>query len=245
MKRIFILSIILSLILGLNNLVCFASNNDKGTISVNTSASKEVKPDVAEISFEVKTSDQKSLEKASILNKGISDKVYSTLEKLIDSEKGDYIKTAGYSANPIYSYVNSKKIFDRYEVSNTVIVHTKSLDTLGKMIDIAIKEGATTISNLSFTLAENESICNLLISDATQKAKSRAQSIADALSVGINGIDNINASCNLNNYNTPRLYLAKNMLSDVAMGTETENYTSISSGTIKVNANVNASFYVK
>ena len=44
MKRIFILSIILSLILGLNNLVCFASNNDKGTISVNTSASKEVKP---------------------------------------------------------------------------------------------------------------------------------------------------------------------------------------------------------
>lgn len=245
MKRTLVSLTIFSLIFGMTNLACFSANNEKGIISVNTSASKEVDPDVAEISFAIKTSDVKSLEKASLLNKEISESVFLTLEELIDKKNGDYIKTLGYSANPIYNYVNSKKIFDKYEVSNTVVVHTKSIETLGKMIDLAIKQGATNVSNLSFTLSESESICNSLISSATKKAKTRAEAVAEALGVEIAGVDNINTSCNLNNNNTPRLYMAKNMLADVA-GTETaENYTSISIGTVKLHANANASFYVK
>ena len=54
----------------------------------------------------------------------------------------DYIKTADFSATPIYNYVNKKRVFDKYEVSNTIIVHTKNIDKAGEIIDKAIAAGA-------------------------------------------------------------------------------------------------------
>ena len=58
--------------------------------------------------------------------------------------------------------------------------------------------------------------------------------------------NNISTSCSANNYNPPRLYMAKNMIADVAAeSTGGGLATSISNGVVKVNANVNASFFVK
>ena len=223
-----------------------SQEQNKGYISVNTTANTEVAPDVAEISFAVKTTDLKSMQKATIANKEISDKVFSELKSLIDTKNGDYIKTSDFSATPIYSYTNSKKNFEKYEVSNRVIVHTKSIENVGKMIDKAIEAGATNVDNLTFSVSNYESQCNDLIKIATQKAKSRASIVADALSTYIIGINNISTSCSTNNYNPPRLYMAKNMISDVAAeSTAGGSATSISNGVIKINANVNASFFVK
>lgn len=220
-------------------------NNEKGTISVNTNANVEIAPDVAEISFAVKTSDLKSMQKATLANKEISDKVFAELKSMIDTKNGDYIKTSDFSANPVYSYQNSKKNFEKYEVSNRVIVHTKSIDKVGNMIDNAIAAGATNVDNLSFSISNYEVQCNDLISIAAKKAKTRAEVIAQSLSTSLLGINNISTSCSTNNYNPPRLYMAKNMIADVAAESAIAGGTSISNGVIKVNATVNASFYVK
>ena len=221
------------------------ANGDKGIISVNTSADTEIAPDVAEISFAIKTSDTKSMQKATLLNKEISDKVFAQLKSMINVQNGDYIKTADFSASPVYSYQNSKKTFERYEVSNRVIVHTKSIDKVGKMIDNAIETGATNVDNLSFSLSNYEAQCNDLITIATKKAKTRAEVIAQALGTSISGISNISTSCSTNNYNPPRLYMAKNMIADVASESTSVGGVSISNGVVKVNANVNAGFFVK
>ncbi len=247
MKKSLVIMTILGLFVSqacISSQLAFAAN-DKGIISVNTTANTEIAPDVAEISFAVKTIDLKSMQKATILNKEISDKVFSQLKLMIDVQNGDYIKTSDFSANPIYSYQNSKKNFERYEVSNTVIVHTKSIDKVGLMIDKAIEVGATNVDNLSFSVSNYESQCNDLIAIATKKAKTRAEVIAQTLGESINGINNISTSCSTNNYNPPRLYMAKNMISDVAAESSTAGGTSISNGVIKVNASVNAGFIVK
>jgi uncharacterized protein YggE len=223
----------------------FAASDERGIISVNTSANTEFAPDVAEISFAVQTSDIKSMQKATLLNKEISDKVFLQLKSMIDTQNGDYIKTSDFSANPVYSYLNSKKNFEKYEVSNRVIVHTKSIDKVGKMIDSAIEAGATNVDNLSFSLSNYEAQCNDLIRIATQKAKTRAEVIAQTLGNSLNGISNISTSCSTNNYNPPRLYMAKNMIADVASGSASSDSTSISNGVVKVTANINASFFVK
>lgn len=220
-------------------------NNEKGTISVNTNVNVEIAPDVAEISFAVKTSDLKSMQKATLANKEISDKVFAELKSMIDTKNGEYIKTSDFSANPVYSYQNSKKNFEKYEVSNRVIVHTKSIDKVGNMIDNAIAAGATNVDNLSFSISNYEVQCNDLISIAAKKAKTRAEVIAQSLSTSLLGINNISTSCSTNNYNPPRLYMAKNMIADVAAESAAAGGTSISNGVIKVNATVNASFYVK
>jgi uncharacterized protein YggE len=247
MKRLFIPVAILSILtmspcLSANALML---NNDKGTITVNVTADTEIAPDTAEISFAIKTSDLSSMQKATALNKEISEKVFSELQSLIDTKKGDYIKTSDFSASPVYSYVNSKKVFEKYEVSNKVIVHTKSIDKLGSMIDNAILNGATNVDNLVFTASDYEAQCNDLISKATIKAKNRAQTVANSLSTSLNGVNNLSTSCSLNNGYSPRLYMAKNMIADTASESLSSTSTLISNGLIKLNANVNASFYVK
>ena len=78
------------------------------------------------------------MQKATVANKEISDKVLGELKNLINTQNGDYIKTSDYSANPVYTYNEKKRVLDKYEVSNRVIVHTKSIDKVGKMIDSAI-----------------------------------------------------------------------------------------------------------
>ena len=188
------------------------------------------------------------MQKATLANKEISDKVLAELKSMINTENGDYIKTSDFSASPVYSYSSSKRVFDKYEVNNRVIVHTKSIDKVGNMIDKAIAAGATNVDNLSFSLSNYESQCNDLITIATKKAQARANYAAKALNTSVAGISSLSTSCSTNNYNPPRFYMAKNMIADVA---ETESAsmgagaTSISNGVVKIYANVNASFFVK
>ncbi len=221
-------------------------SHDRGYISVSTSANTEVAPDVAEISFAVQTSDTKSMQKATQLNKEASDRVLSVLSSMLNSSNGDYIKTSDFSASPIYTYSGSKRNLDKYEVSNRVIVHTKSLDKIGAMIDKAIEAGATNVDNLNFSLSTYDSQCNDLLGIATKKAQSRAGLLAKNLATTLDGVRTFDVSCNANNYSSPRMYMAKNMLASVAdEAASGGTQTSISGGVVKIYANVNASFFVK
>ena len=220
---------------------------EKGYISISTSANTEVAPDVAELSFAIKTADTKSMQKASLLNKDITEKIYNILKEQINTSNGDYIKTSNYNAAPVYIYDNNKKKFDKYEVSNRILVHTKSLDKLGSMIDKATEAGATNIDSLNFSVSNYESQCNSLIEIATKKANTRANIAAKGSGSVLDGIRSMDISCSENAQNTmPRFYMAKNMLSAAADSVSAEGAsTSISSGVVKVYANVNASFFVK
>ena len=249
MKKTLLAITVLSLLAGCATLSTQAvtqTTPERGTIHVSTSANTELAPDVVEISFAVVTSDTKSMQKATILNKETSDKVLSTLKAMLKTDNGDYIKTSDFSASPIYSYSGSKRNLDKYEVSNRVIVHTKSLDKVGTMIDKAIEAGATNVDNLTFSVSNYDAQCDQLLGIATQKAKNRANVVAKNLSTTLDGIQSFNLSCNANNNNTPRLYMAKNMFSAVADEAATgSSPTSISGGVVKINANVNATFFVK
>ena len=248
MKKLLVSVAVLGLIassLSLSSYAVVQGNSQKGFISVNTSANTEIAPDVVEVSFAVLTSDAKSMQKATLANKEISDKLYSDLGSMLNSINGDYIKTSDYSANPIYSYSGSKKNFDRYEVSNRVFIHTKSIDKIGQIIDKAISLGATNVDSLSFSVSKYDDECNQLLGIATQKAKTRADILAKNLATTVDGIRSLDVSCSANNYNNPRMYMAKNMLASVADEAAGVPSTAISAGVVKINANVNASFFVK
>ena len=249
MKKGIIAIAVLSVLTGSIMATSAVANNDKerGYITISTSANTEIAPDVAEISFAVKTTDTKSMQKASLMNKDISEKIYNIMKELINSSNGDYIKTSNYNASPVYIYDNNKRKFDKYEVSNRIIVHTKSLDKLGSMIDKATEAGATNIDSLNFSVSNYESQCNSLIELATKKANTRANIAVKSAGSTLDGIRSIDISCSENaNYSTPRFYMAKNMLSATADSVAAEgSSTSVSGGVIKVYANVNASFFVK
>lgn len=229
-----------------------ALNNEieKGYISVSYTAEKEVSPDTVEISIAIKTDDKKSMSIAVDKNKEISDKVYQYLKNNISSANGDYIKTSNYSANPSYSYESGKRIFQKYEVSNNIIVHTKALDKISTLIDKSLILGATNVDSLNFSLSQKDNQCAELLSKATQQAKKRADIVASAAGTSVTGIKNIETSCTLNrNNNVP--YARNSLTMKFAMydgatveaaGAASPN---IESGVITVYSNINASFYVK
>lgn len=224
-----------------------AISSELGYISVSTNANAELAPDVAEISIGIQTFDSKSMQKASLQNKEISDKVISNLKTMINTANGDYIKTSDFSATPIYTYTGNKKNFDKYQVSNSVIIHTKSIDKVGTMIDKSIELGATNVNSLSFSLSSYEDKCNGLLELAANRAKSRAEAVAKTIPTTIAGIRTMDVSCSANNAVRTQYRLMKsNMMMDSAAGAVPEAAsTAIESGVIKIYANVNASYFVK
>ena len=249
MKKILVASIVLGIV------VCgasFASSTqaepERGYISVNTSANTEVTPDVVEINIAVKTTDSKSMLKATTENKEVSDKVYTAIKAMINPANGDYVKTADYNATPVYSYNSAgKKNFDKYEVSNNIIVHTKNIEKTGTIIDNAISLGATNVNELSFSVSNYEKQCNDLLEIATKKAKTRADIVAKNSSSYITGIKSMDINCTTNNNRVVQYRLfAKNMAMDsVGSSAPEAASTPIQSGVIKIFANLNASYFVK
>ncbi len=218
---------------------------ERGFVSATTTANKELSPDTVEISIAVVTYDNKSMQEATLENKQLSDKLYNAMKSLITPANGDWVKTSDYSAQPVYVYTNNKRNFDKYEVSNRIIVHTKSIDKAGDIIDQAITLGATNIDNLNFTLSTYEKECDGLLTQAAQKTRARAELLAKAAGTMITGTKSISASCNTTGVSQRIMYnmMAKSAMTDseAAMGSSTP----IATGVIKIYANVNASYFVK
>ncbi len=220
---------------------------EKGYVSASASADKELTPDTVEISVSVVTYDTKSLQEATAKNKEISENVYAALKGMINTANKDYIKTSNFSANPQYTYNNGKKRLDKYRVSNSIIIHTKSIEKVGDMIDKAISLGATDVNNMNFSVSEYENECNALLANAGKKARSQADALIKSVGSEITGVKSLSGSCNSSGNNTRYRYnmLAKSMNSmDMAEGAA-EPATPIEAGVVKIYANVNASFFVK
>lgn len=249
MKKLLLAVAVLGLAAGLAATSVNAAEDTRGYVTVATSANTEVSPDVVEINISVKTKDSKSLQKATAENKEISDKVYNAIKGMIDTTKGDYVKTSDFNATPVYRYSNSKQIFDRYEVSNSVIVKTKNIAQAGDIIDKAISLGATNVNDLVFSISNYDNQCNDLIAVAAKKARTRGDIMAKSAGSYITGIKSMNASCSTSQ-NRPVQYrlMAKNVAlsagSADAAAPEMSS-TPIQGGIIKIYANLNTSFFVK
>lgn len=213
------------------------TEKDKGYISVSSSSSQEVSPNQAEISLSIETSD-KTMQKASEDNKKIANSVYSSLKSLLG--KDDYIKTNNYSAHPQYIYTKeNKKIFDKYVVTNSVVVRTKNTSLVPKLIDTAIAQGATGVNNLRFSASNYDEACNGALAELTKKTYTQADTVAKSINAQIAGIKSIDTSCNSENNSMPYAPMMANKAMD-GMGA-----TPIESGKIKIFANISAAFYVR
>ncbi len=217
---------------------------ERGFINANASINKELAPDTVEISIAVVTDDVKSMQLATQQNKELSEKLYDAMKLMINEVNGDYVKTSDFSAQPVYHYLNSKKTFEKYQVSNRIIVQTKSVDRAGEIIDKAIILGATNIDNLNFTLSSYEEYCDDLLIQAAQKSRVRAENLAKAAGSQIKGVKSLNGSCNTSGVNQRVMYnmAAKSEMMD---STPAVGSVPISSGSVKLYANVNASYFVK
>ncbi len=180
--------LVISLVVGVASFVGGASpvqaeeSQNKNVISVNGSHTIKVAPDVAYITLGVKTVDKEP----SVAQSQNAQKMDAVQKKLLSLgiQKED-IKTTNYNMHERYEYKKDERVFTGYEVTNTIKVTVKKLDSVGNVIDMAVKEGINQTGGLSFSISDEvrEEQYVVALKKAVENAKGKATAIAGTINV--------------------------------------------------------------
>ncbi len=226
--------------LALFSLPASADDHDRvSTISSSATANLEAEPDTVSFSAAIIT-ENKNLNTAIEENNKKSNKVYEAIKSLLGPD--DKIKTSNFRVSPKYTYTKNtgKREIDGYEVTNQIIVTTKKLESISKLLQTSTQNGANRINRLSFTIENKDKFCNELLEKAVVKAKSKAEAIAKALGVKITGVNKVSSNCYSQQVGPVRYdFEAAGMLSSKAPSIPVE------AGEVDLNANVTVEFIIQ
>src|SRR5574344_2465954 len=213
---------------------------DMGYVSVSTNSTKEVVPDTASVTFTVETTanDAKQVVKQ---NNNISDNLINAVKEIIAGDSSDSIQTKNFILRPNYRYdKNEKRTFLNYTALNSITVKTKKMELVPRIIDVAINNNATSVSDLDFYVENEKEFCGDLAREALNKAKIIANLTAADLGQKVKGIK----SGKVDVYPQSRYgtQFASFKSADLVSGNK---MTPIEFGKVKLQANVDAEFYVK
>jgi len=163
-----------------------------GSISVNGQATVKVAPDTVSFGLGVQSQaatageamDQCSEAMTRIVNALVTAGVPKTA-----------IQTANISLYPQYDYgkEGSSGRIVGYQASNQLTVTWTRLDIgkLGDVIDAAVKAGANTVSGISFSVADTQSLYLQAIGEAVRDARAKADALAAAAGVKVGAVKNM------------------------------------------------------
>ncbi|MEJ8554852.1 SIMPL domain-containing protein [Tepidibacter sp. Z1-5] len=210
-------------------------NEDKkpdryGTISVVGTASIQVPPDMATVIIGVVTQD-KNLQKAQTENTKQSNNVIKALNNIgIEDED---IQTIDYSVNINYDYINGKQKFRNYEVRHVLQVTVKDINQVGKVYDVAIKNGANIEGGVNFRLSNEKHYYDKALDLAVKDSVKKANNVAKSLNTRVN---NIPSSIKETSFGQVQVYPTTYAVKSSA--------PPIQSGLIEVSAQVNTTFEI-
>lgn len=242
MKKIFLSLFLMGIILLQINSANAEIKKEAGYISLNASKSKEIEPNRARISFAVESIENEA-QAAVTKNNEISNKIIKALKEITTIET-DTIKTNNFSVRPNYAKgLNGARIIKNYTAINSVIVETKDITKVAKIIDIAIANGANRTDNLSYSFEGEKNECLSLYPLIMKELNEQASILATSSGSILDGIKHINASCNMDKPTSNGRFYAKNAMTDGAK--EETISTPIEAGKVKIRVYINAEYYVK
>jgi len=214
------------------------SSENAPRVSVTASAEKEIAPDTAELSLTVLT-EGKDAQKVQDENAAKMNTVMAALKENGVSEKD--VETSNYNLYPWdeWDQTTQKMVSKGFRLQHTIRVTTKDVKNVGKLLDTAVANGVNTVDNIAFTLStEQEAVVREeLLSEASVKAKDKAQKLASNLGVALGGVLTVSES----GYYPPIYYgsyMAKGAISEAAG-------TSVSPQNVKVSLQVNVDYKIK
>ncbi|MBQ7628639.1 MAG: SIMPL domain-containing protein [Selenomonadaceae bacterium] len=165
------------------------------TISVTGEGVVEAPPDSATISVGVVSRD-KDATKVQGDNAKAATKIINSIVALGIDRKN--IRTGNYNFRQNFrNDENNRRVFDCYEVTNTVTISVNDLNKVGKVIDAALSNGANEIDSLNFGLRDREKFqseaLRLAVLDAQKKAEIAAAALGKAI-VGVRSVSINSAS---------------------------------------------------
>jgi uncharacterized protein YggE len=161
------------------------------TITVTGTASILADPDVAIISFGIRTS-EKNTETSANRNAEIMKQVINALKEL--GIKEEDITTEWFNVYTGYTYVETgEREVLNYVVDNTLTVKTTP-DLAGKVIDTAIRSGATECNGVSYNTSKKEELYDEVLLLAIKEGKRKAELIAASQGMKITGTVSVKES---------------------------------------------------
>jgi uncharacterized protein len=193
-KQKFILSLVLilavTMVLGLALWTNQEVSQQDYTMTVSAEGESVAKPDVAIINVGVKTLAKMKVEDVISEN---TKKMNSIIKVLKDSGiKERDIKTVNYNLYPVYDYIESRgRVLKGYELSQSLRVKIRDMETIGDTIDLATRNGANDVSSVSFTIDDPEELKNEAREEAIEKAKTKAKSMAKISGINLGRVVNV------------------------------------------------------
>ncbi|MFC5590630.1 SIMPL domain-containing protein [Sporosarcina soli] len=134
-----------------------------------------IAPDIVRIQMEVIT-ENKQLQRAQQENASVMSGVIESLVALgIDRNN---IQTVSYNITPQYDYLEGEQRFRGYQVTNAITVQTTNIQQIGPIIDTAVQNGVNRVSNIQFTVADEQKYYQQALSLALENAVAKAETIA-------------------------------------------------------------------
>jgi uncharacterized protein len=157
-------------------------------ISVNSTGTVKVKPDVADVTIGVSVQRDRAGD-ASVDAANEMAKVIAALQAA--GVAAEDIQTTTLSLDPVYDYDRSPALIIGYQATNLVNVTIRDLANAGPTIDAAVDAGATSIGSISFRLEDPAVLESQAREQAMTSARAKADELAAAAGVTITGVISI------------------------------------------------------
>ena len=173
----------------------------ENTITVSGTGTIYAKPDLGLITASVITE-----------AKTVADAMQENTEKMnaiiaavkVEGVEDKDLKTTSFNIYPryeyqkveteIYPYPPGKRVLVGYEVSQSLQVKIRNLEKIGSIIQVATDAGANEVSDLQLTIDKEDELKAQAREEAIQKAKAKAEELAEQLGIKLIRISNFSES---------------------------------------------------
>ena len=176
------IAVFLSLVLILTAAAAFADSR----ITVNGTGEVRVSADTAVISLGVNARDKDVLKAQQKVNETIA-AIRAALAAA--GVKEENINTDFINIYAIYDYKEDQEQIVAYNANSTLAIKVTDMESVGSIIDICFAAGANTLNGINFSASDTTDAEADAMKKAVADAKAKAEVLAEAAGLKINGIE--------------------------------------------------------
>lgn len=218
-----------------------SANSERNVISVNSSETITVVPDIAEIVYAVRT---EAKDAASCQQKNTEDvaKVIELLKGLGVEETS--IQTSDYYMYPIYNYSGNTQRITGYEASTSLTVSKLPIDSLDTILAQSVQTGINNIQSITYMSSKYDEGYSNALKLAMESARAKAEALAEAGGCSLGSVVGVRENSNYSEARYTDNALSSKMRSMESLAAGAEDGSSIMPGEVAVEVNITVEYLI-
>ena len=218
-----------------------SANSERNVISVNSSETITVVPDIAEIVYAVRT---EAKDAASCQQKNTEDvaKVIELLKGLGVEETS--IQTSDYYMYPIYNYSGNTQRITGYEASTSLTVSKLPIDSLDTILAQSVQTGINNIQSITYMSSKYDEGYSNALKLAMESARAKAEALAEAGGCSLGSVVGVRENSNYSEARYTDNALSSKIRSMESLAAGAEDGSSIMPGEVAVEVNITVEYLI-